>query len=235
MFSPWAGGVGTRLGRGPVTLLVCAPNQLLCPPTAHTLPPASPPTLAHQKSLRLPPAVMAKPRPPHHRLSCGAHCPQPQDSERSWGDEGAPTWLSVPRRPLPASQGAESRARREKTVLIQDEGSSLRRMFTSDINTQATSRHLGFSKIWEGRPCGGDCRDFTLWPLWEQRQSQSGLWRLLGLCPHGGSGEEPAVRRRKQVSEEVVGSRAVNLLPPAPCPPAARLQRGGRGVESGEN
>lgn len=62
--------------------------------------------------------------------------------------------------------------------------------------------------------------------------ASGGAW---GLCPCGGrcSGREPAVRRREQVSEEVVGAQTklcvVNLSPPAPCPPDARPRRGRSG------
>lgn len=68
------------------------------------------------------------------------------------------------------------------------------------------------------------------------RGNKSGLWRAPGACVpvEGAAVEEPAVRRREQVSEEVVGAQTklcvVNLCF-SPCPPDARPRRRSGGGE----
>lgn len=63
-----------------------------------------------------------------------------------------------------------------------DEDFSLRRLFTSDINTHAISCHLGFLKIWEGRPRGGGAEIPHRAPMGTRTVGVC-LQRPLGLSP----------------------------------------------------
>lgn len=110
----------------------------------------------------------------------------------------------------------------------------MRRLFTSDINTQATSRHLSFSEIWEGRPCRGRCGGFTPQPSWEQ------VWPLEvpGACVPvedtavGGSQPSGGGSKCLRKSDKVVCGEP---LAPSPLPARCKAKEGrGRSGEWGK-